>query len=98
VPLLYIEDGDRLVTVASKAGMSRHPLWFRNLEVHPEVDVEIGTQRRKMVARRASAEEKAAYWPRLVAMYPSYDRYQARTERDIPVVILSPRPDARPRG
>lgn len=89
-PLLYLSEGDDLVVVASKGGMSHHPLWYRNLEANPRVEVEIGNQRRTMVARPATATEKAALWPRLVAMYRDYDAYQARTERDIPVVILSP--------
>lgn len=89
-PLLYLSEGDDLVVVASKGGMSHHPLWYRNLEANPRVEVEIGNQRRTMVARPATATEKATLWPRLVAMYRDYDAYQARTERDIPVVILSP--------
>jgi deazaflavin-dependent oxidoreductase (nitroreductase family) len=90
-PLLYLQDGDRYVVVASKGGMSQHPLWFRNLEANPEVEIEIGTRRTPMTARRASDAEKTALWPRLTAMYRDYDDYQARTERNIPVVILSPR-------
>ena len=90
-PLLYERDGENLLIVASKGGMSRHPLWYRNLEANPEVEVQIGSEKKKMAARRASPEEKAALWPGLVAMYPDYDDYQARTSRDIPVVILSPR-------
>jgi deazaflavin-dependent oxidoreductase (nitroreductase family) len=89
-PLLYLSEGDDLVVVASKGGMSHHPLWYKNLEANPRVEVEIGTARRTMLARRATAAEKAALWPRLVTMYRDYDAYQARTERDIPVVILSP--------
>ena len=89
-PLLYLREGENFVVVASKGGMSHHPLWYKNLEANPRVEVEIGRERRTMVARRATASEKAAVWPRLVAMYRDYDTYQARTERDIPVVILSP--------
>jgi deazaflavin-dependent oxidoreductase (nitroreductase family) len=89
-PLLYLQDGDNLVLVASKGGMSHHPLWYKNLESNPRVEVEIGTERRPMLARRATPTEKAALWPRLVAMYGDYDTYQARTDREIPVVILSP--------
>jgi deazaflavin-dependent oxidoreductase (nitroreductase family) len=70
--------------------MSHHPLWYLNLESNPRVEVEIGREKKPMVARRAGKEEKAALWPKLVAMYRSYDDYQARTERDIPVVILEP--------
>ena len=90
-PLLYLRNDDDVVIVASKAGMSRHPVWFLNLEANPEVEVEIGSERTKMLARRASDPEKAGLWPKLVAMYPDYGQYQRRTEREIPVVILSPR-------
>ncbi len=90
-PLLYLRDGEKLVVVASKGGMSQHPLWYRNLEANPEVEVEIGPERTKMLARRASDQEKATLWPRLVEMYTDYADYQARTQRNIPVIILSPR-------
>src|SRR5262245_3346603 len=90
-PLLYLEDGDRYVVVASKGGMSHHPSWFKNLEANPEVEVEVGSRTMAMTARQATQVEKAALWPRLVAMYRSYDDYQARTTRDIPVVLLTPR-------
>ena len=90
-PLLYVEDGDRVITVASKGGMSHHPLWYRNLVANPDVEVEIGSEQRRMTARTATPEEKEAYWPKLTAMYPDYGTYQARTTREIPVVILSPR-------
>jgi deazaflavin-dependent oxidoreductase (nitroreductase family) len=89
-PLLYLEDGGRIVVVASKGGMSEHPLWYRNLEADPECEVEIGRERRTMRARVATAAEKRELWPKLVALYDDFDDYQARTERDIPVVILVP--------
>lgn len=89
-PLLYLRDGENIVTVASKAGVSTHPQWFRNLESNPECDVEIGREKMRLRARRATQEEKAKLWPQLVTMYPDYNVYQQRTERDIPVVILSP--------
>jgi deazaflavin-dependent oxidoreductase (nitroreductase family) len=89
-PLLYLQDGATLVAVASKAGSARHPVWYQNLVAHSEVDVEIGRQHRRMRARPATAEEKQHLWARLIAMYPPYDSYQARTARDIPVVILEP--------
>ena len=90
-PLLHLRDGERLVIVASKGGMSHHPTWYLNLQANPDVEVEVGGERRKMRARTADAAERAALWPRLVAMYRDYDDYQARTDREIPVVILSPR-------
>ncbi len=90
-PLLYLRDGEKVLIVASKGGMSKHPLWYWNLEANPDVEIEIGRERTKMLARRASDPEKAALWPRLIEMYRDYDDYQARTERNIPVIILSPR-------
>jgi len=89
-PLLYMRDGENVVCVASKGGMPRHPLWYRNLQANPEVEIQIGTEVRRMKAVVATPEQKAQYWPRLVAMYPDFDDYQARTERDIPVIVLSP--------
>ena len=90
-PLLYLRDGERVLVVGSKGGMSHHPLWYRNLVDNPDCEFEIGIERRPYRARTGTPEEKKAYWPRLVAMYPDYDAYQARTDRDIPVVILEPR-------
>lgn len=90
-PVLYVEDGANLVTVASKAGSARHPAWYSNLLAHPDVEIEIGRQRRHMRARTAIDDEKERLWPRLTAMYPPYNDYQARTAREIPVVILEPR-------
>jgi len=90
-PLIYLRDGADYVLVASKGGMSHHPAWYLNLEANPECEVEIGRARSPMRARRVSDEEKATLWPRLLAIYPDYDDYQARTDRNIPVVRLSPR-------
>jgi len=90
-PLLYLADGDRVMVVASKGGMSHHPLWYVNLLGEPACEFEIGAERKSYRARTATTEERTAYWPRLTAMYPDYDDYQARTDRQIPVVILEPR-------
>ena len=91
VALLYLDDGEDVVLVASKGGMAHHPAWYHNMMANPDVDVEIGSRTRPMRARRASDAEQGALWPRLVAMYRDYDSYQARTTRRIPVIILSPR-------
>lgn len=91
-PLIYLEDGPRIVLVASQGGLPKHPVWFLNLEANPDVSFETrGAGERSYRARRASAEEKSALWPRLCAVYPDYADYQARTEREIPVVVLEPR-------
>jgi deazaflavin-dependent oxidoreductase (nitroreductase family) len=84
-------DGDRVVLVASKGGDDRDPDWFRNLVAHPEIELTMAGRRRLMRARRASAQEKAQLWPRVVAAYQGYAGYQHRTERDIPLVICEPR-------
>ena len=73
VPVLYLKQGDVYVVVASKGGMSHDPLWFKNLEANPRVEIEVGSAKIAMTARRATSEEKAILWPKLFAMYPSYD-------------------------
>jgi len=85
-----VQEGDRVVLVASYGGDDRHPAWFLNLRDHPDVEVTMLGRRRRMRARTASADEKAELWPRITATYRGYAGYQRRTERDIPVVILEP--------
>ncbi len=87
-----VHDEDRVVLVASKGGGDRDPEWYRNLTVTPDIDVVINGKTRRLRARTASAAEKEALWPRIVASYEGYGRYQGRTERDIPVVICENRP------
>ena len=90
-PLMYLPYQDGVVLVASFAGAPRHPTWYYNLVAHPEIEVTMRGRRRQLVARRASAEEKAAVWPLCCKHYPDFDLYQRRTERDIPVFICGPR-------
>jgi len=92
VALLYLRDGDDVVVVASKGGMSEHPQWYGNLVADPNVTVEIGADSTPMLAHTATDAEKARLWPMLVAMYKGYADYQARTDRQIPVVVCSPKP------
>ncbi len=89
-PLLYHEDSERLIVVASKGGAPTHPAWFLNLQAEPRVTVELGRGRRELRAREADDAERERYWPRLVALYPGYARYQERTSRRIPLVVLEP--------
>jgi F420H(2)-dependent quinone reductase len=89
-PVLYLPDGDDIVIVASRGGSDAMPAWWLNLEANPTTTVQIGRERKRVTARRATSEEKAKLWPRLLEMYPDYGVYQSRTARDIPVVILSP--------
>lgn len=87
-----VNDDTRVVLVASKGGDDRDPQWYRNLTANPDVEVVIGGATRKLRARTASPDEKAALWPDIVAAYKYYESYQNRADRDIPVVICEPRP------
>jgi deazaflavin-dependent oxidoreductase (nitroreductase family) len=90
VPLLYLRDGEDLVVVASQGGLPRHPQWYRNLLAEPETTVQVGAVHRRVRARVASVDQKAALWPRLVDLYADFESYQSWTDRDIPVVVLAP--------
>lgn len=91
-PLLYIDDGDDVVIVASKGGFPKHPAWFHNLMANPDTTAQIGSERRPVHARTATAEERRRLWPLLVEAYGGYADYQARSKgREIPLVILEPR-------
>ncbi len=87
-PLLYLEDGESLVLVASNGGAPRDPVWYLNLQANPEATVEIGAREVRVRARDASSEERERLWPRLVSMYSGYETYRRRTDRGIPVVVL----------
>ena len=87
-----ISDANRVVLVASRGGAEYDPQWYKNLKANPDVEITIDGQTRKMRARTATAEEKAALWPDIVKAYKGYANYQRRTARDIPVVICEPRP------
>jgi deazaflavin-dependent oxidoreductase (nitroreductase family) len=89
-PLLYLRDGENLVVIASKGGNPRHPAWFHNLRANPRTTVQVGAEQRPVQARVATAEERARLWPRAVEAYRDYARYQERTDREIPVVVLEP--------
>ena len=90
-PLLYLRDGGDLVVVASSGGMKDHPQWYRNLVATPEVSVQVGRDVRAVRARVASPEERERLWPRLVDMYSGYASYDEWADREIPVVVLTPR-------
>jgi len=88
VPII---EGDLMVLVASFGGDDRHPAWYLNLQANPEVRVTMSGTTRTMVARTATEEERAELWPQITSAYGGYARYQERTERQIPAVILEPR-------
>jgi F420H(2)-dependent quinone reductase len=90
-PLTYLEDGDNLVIVASKGGNPRNPAWFHNLVANPDTTIQVGSERRAVHARVAESSERDRLWDQVVKLYSGYRDYQARTDREIPLVILEPR-------
>jgi deazaflavin-dependent oxidoreductase (nitroreductase family) len=89
-PLIYAQDGDRFIVVASMGGAPRHPGWFFNLRSEPSAQVQIKGDVIPVTASVAEGDERARLWDVVLAQWPNYDVYQARTERVIPVVVLSP--------
>jgi deazaflavin-dependent oxidoreductase (nitroreductase family) len=88
-----VRDGEAIVVVASRGGDNHHPAWFLNLRDNPDVDVVLGREpKRPMRARIADPSERARLWPQVVARYKGYGDYQTRTDREIPLVLLEPRP------
>jgi deazaflavin-dependent oxidoreductase (nitroreductase family) len=90
LPLIYGRHGDDYLVVASKGGAPEHPAWYLNLEANPEVEVQVGPERFKATARTATAQERAEVWPIMTAEWPAYDDYQRKTDREIPVVVITP--------
>jgi deazaflavin-dependent oxidoreductase (nitroreductase family) len=88
--LIYGEDGDSYVVVASKGGAPKHPAWFLNLQADPDVEIQVGPRTLSARARVAEPDEKARLWPMMTRIWPAYDAYQKKTDRDIPVVVLDP--------
>lgn len=87
-PLIYQRHGDDVLVVASNGGADAPPLWFRNLEAEPEVQVQVKGDRFTARARTATAEEKPGMWRTMAAVWPAYNEYQTKTDREIPVVVL----------
>ncbi|WP_026416304.1 nitroreductase family deazaflavin-dependent oxidoreductase [Actinomadura oligospora] len=87
-PLIYQKDGDHYIVIASKGGAEEHPLWYLNLEADPEVKVQVLGDRFTARARTATAEERPRLWKKMVAVWPDYDEYTKKTDREIPVVVL----------
>jgi deazaflavin-dependent oxidoreductase (nitroreductase family) len=84
----YGRDGDRLLIVASLAGYDRPPQWYLNLSADPRVKLQVGREHLEATARTASPDERPRLWAIMTDVYPTYEDYQAATEREIPVVIL----------
>ena len=90
VPLMRVEHDGEYAVVASFGGAPKHPVWYYNLLANPDVELQDGPIKQDMVARVLDGDERAVWWDRAVAAYPDYANYQLKTERLIPVFLLSP--------
>ncbi|GAB5895610.1 nitroreductase family deazaflavin-dependent oxidoreductase [Mycolicibacterium mageritense] len=89
-PLLFLQEGRRIVLVASQGGRATNPMWYLNLTVNPTVSFQTKTEVLKLTARDATDAERDEYWPKLDAMYPDFKDYRSYTDRKIPIVICDP--------
>ncbi len=92
--LIHRVDRDRWVVVASRGGAPEHPAWFKNLEADPQATIEVLADEIPVQASIAAGEERARLWALMTEVWPAYDEYQTRTDREIPVVVLERSPAA----
>lgn len=90
-PLVFARDGQDVILIASKGGYPKNPAWFHNLVANPDTTIQIGSKRTNVHARVAEAEERERLWKLAVGVYKGYEDYRRRTEREIPLVVLTPR-------
>jgi deazaflavin-dependent oxidoreductase (nitroreductase family) len=88
-PLMRVEHEGEYAVVASLGGAPRHPVWYWNLVKHPQVELQDGAEKHDYVAREVFGDEKAIWWERAVATWPDYAKYQEKTDRQIPVFVLT---------
>lgn len=89
-PLIYGEDDGQYVIVASKGGAPNHPDWYRNLEANPEVEIQVEDRVMQATAHLATGDDREWLWKLMADIWPDYDEYQRKTDREIPVVVLEP--------
>ena len=90
-PLMRVEHDGSYAVVASMGGAPTHPVWYHNIVAHPEVELQDGATRKQYLAHEATGEEKAQWWARATQTWPDYDNYQTKTDRQIPLFVLTPR-------
>ncbi|HEY9153471.1 MAG TPA: nitroreductase family deazaflavin-dependent oxidoreductase [Anaerolineales bacterium] len=88
-PVAYVRDGDRLVVIASKGGAPTHPDWYYNVVAHPELTVEVGTEKFQVRASVAEEPDRTRLYNKMVEMMPGFDDYRKKTTRKIPVIVLT---------
>jgi len=89
-PLMRVTDGEKYGVVASMGGAPEHPVWYLNLQADPVVTLQDKAVKKRYRAHTASGEEREQWWTRAAAVWPDYDNYQTKTDREIPIVILEP--------
>jgi deazaflavin-dependent oxidoreductase (nitroreductase family) len=89
-PLLYVVEDEDFVIIASKGGTPSHPAWYLNLKANPDATVEVGNRKVWVRAEEVDGEEKERLWKKMAQMYPTYDDYQKKTKREIPLLVLHP--------
>lgn len=89
-PLMRVEHGGHYAVVASLGGAPQNPVWYHNIKAHPHVELQDGTAAGDYEAREVFGEEKATWWQRALEVWPDYADYQRKTDRDIPVFVLTP--------
>ena len=89
-PLMRVEHGGEYAVVASLGGAPKNPVWYHNIKAQPRVELQDGTVNKDYEAREVFGDEKAAWWERAVAAWPDYANYQTKTDRQIPVFVLTP--------
>lgn len=88
-PMVYFQDGERLLVVASKGGAPTNPDWYHNLKAHPHTEAEVGTERFPVTVTELTGNERADAWQQIVAVLPGFADYQTKTDRIIPVLALT---------
>jgi len=89
-PVIYGEDASGYIVIASKGGADEHPDWYRNIESQPDVEIQVGGQVMDATARTASSEERPRLWEKMAEIWPDYNEYTRKTDRELPVVVLTP--------
>jgi deazaflavin-dependent oxidoreductase (nitroreductase family) len=89
-PLMRVTDGEKYAVVASLGGAPEHPVWYLNLLADPVVTLQDKSVRKRYRAHTASGDEREQWWARAAAVWPDYNKYQTKTDREIPIVVLEP--------
>jgi deazaflavin-dependent oxidoreductase (nitroreductase family) len=89
-PLMRVEHGGEYAIVASLGGAPKNPVWYYNIKAHPQVELQDGADTKDYEAREVFGDEKVAWWERAVEAWPDYAEYQTKTDRQIPVFVLTP--------